>query len=166
MRVEIRRIQATDGTPLMQTRLLALLDAPYAFAATYVDEVQDPIELWNRRAARSAAGTAEAVFVAEIGEDWVGMVGGYTPDDAPVSRHLYGMWVAPEVRRQGLGVELTDTLCEWARISGAERVDLWVAEANDPAIALYEACGFVATGAAQPLPSDTTITEIAMSKRL
>ena len=41
---------------------------------------------------------------------------------------------------------------------------LWVTETNDPARALYERCGFAATGERQPLPSHPQHAEIAMAR--
>ena len=43
---------------------------------------------------------------------------------------------------------------------------LWVTETNAPARALYERCGFTLTGERQPLPSDPSIGEVAMSRTL
>jgi ribosomal protein S18 acetylase RimI-like enzyme len=45
-------------------------------------------------------------------------------------------------------------------------VHLWVTETNPHARALYERLGFTPTGERQPLPSDPSIGEIAMSRTL
>ncbi|HEY5684081.1 MAG TPA: GNAT family N-acetyltransferase [Acidimicrobiia bacterium] len=158
MRVTIRRIRADEGRLLMQIRLTALLDAPYAFASSYAESVQRPMDAWGERAARAAAGNREAVFVAEEPRDWLGMVGAYTPRDTSV-RHAYGLWVDRSVRRQGLARALMDTVVEWATAAGAAAVTLWVAGSNEPAVALYRQLGFDETGDTQPMPSNDTVTE-------
>ena len=62
MRVEIRRILPDEGDALMRTRLLSLLDAPYAFAATYMDEAQRPTTAWSERAREASEGIGQAVL--------------------------------------------------------------------------------------------------------
>ena len=165
MRVTIRRIRADEGRLLMQIRLTALLDAPYAFASSYAESVQRPMDAWGERATRAAGGNREAVFVAEEPADWLGMVGAYTPRDTSV-RHAYGLWVDQSVRRQGLARALMDTVVEWARTAGAAAVTLWVARSNEPAIALYRRLGFVETGDTQPMPSNARVTEHLLRRSL
>ena len=158
MRVTIRRIGVDEGKLLMQIRLMALLDAPYAFAGSYAESVQVPADAWNRRAQRAAAGGREAVFLAETVYEVLGMVGAYTPRDTSV-RHVYGLWVDHAARRQGVGRALMDTVINWSTLAGAAAITLWVAESNDPALALYRALGFTETGDAQPMPSNESVTE-------
>jgi ribosomal protein S18 acetylase RimI-like enzyme len=54
----------------------------------------------------------------------------------------------------------------WARNRNATAVRLWVTETNDRARMLYERCGFAPTGERQPLPSDPSLGEVAMSRTL
>ncbi len=56
-----------------------------------------------------------------------------------------GMGVVPEARRTGLGRRLMHSLLEQARARAVRVVQLEVLEQNAPAIALYEALGFVRT---------------------
>jgi ribosomal protein S18 acetylase RimI-like enzyme len=158
MRVTIRRIGVDEGKLLMQIRLMALLDAPYAFAGSYAESVQVPADAWNRRAQRAASGGREAVFLAETVYESLGMVGAYTPRDTSV-RHVYGLWVDHAARRQGVAQALMNGISDWAFGSGAEALTLWVAESNDPAVALYRKLGFTATGNTQPMPSTESISE-------
>jgi ribosomal protein S18 acetylase RimI-like enzyme len=158
MRVTIRRIGVGEGKLLMQIRLMALLDAPYAFAGSYAESVQVPADAWSRRAQRAAAGGREAVFLAETEYELLGMVGAYTPRDTSV-RHVYGLWVDHAARRQGVARALMTGITDWATGSGAGALTLWVAESNDPAVALYRKLGFAATGDTQPMPSNESIIE-------
>lgn len=164
MRVEIRRIRASEGPLLMQVRLLSLLDAPYAFAGTYIDSVQRPSEHWSERAATDSAGGNSAIYLAHAPDGVVGMAGAYQPDGEPDTRNIYGVWVEPALRGQGLARRLVDTVLAWSESVGAQQCQLWVAETNEPAVALYNALGFEDTGQRQPFPSNPTVTERRLVK--
>ena len=155
--LRVRRIGPDDAEQLRETRLAALLDTPSAFARTHAEESAYPTEEWAFRARRGSEGDASATFFAELDGSVVGLVGGYRPDGALVE--LVSMWVAPAGRRNGVGAALVDAVVDW---SGADAVELWVTRGNDPAIALYERCGFVTTDEVQPLPSDPCKDEIRM----
>jgi RimJ/RimL family protein N-acetyltransferase len=58
------------------------------------------------------------------------------------------------------------TVIDWAGNRNAERVRLWVTETNAPARALYERCGFALTGDRQPVPSNPSLDEVAMTRPL
>ena len=165
MRIEIRRIREGEGDQLMRIRLMSLIDAPYAFASTYVDSVQRPAEDWEERATRSASSDEEAIFIAEAPTGWLGIIGAFTPDD-PGHRHLWGMWVDPSIRSQGVGEAMVETIVEWAALQGAQAASLWVADTNTPAVRLYERTGFVRDGRTQPMPNDETVTEVRMVRGL
>ena len=159
MKIEIRRIRADEGPLLMQVRLFSLLDAPYAFAGTYFDSIQHPADHWAERAAAGSAGGSSAIYLAHAPDGPVGIAGAFEPADDPGTRRIYGVWVERALRKQGLGARLVETLVEWADGSGADRCDLWVAESNAPALALYAGLGFEDTGLRQPLHSNPTVTE-------
>jgi GNAT superfamily N-acetyltransferase len=165
MRIEIRRVRAEEGSALMQVRLSALLDAPYAFGATYTDSIQRPGDEWAARAAASSAGGSEAIFLAHAPDGVVGMAGGFTPTDRRLVRILWGVWVEPALRGQGLGRRLVDSVLDWAAIAGADRIELWVAEPNAPALRMYQSMGFEDTADRQPLLSDRTVTERRLVRR-
>jgi ribosomal protein S18 acetylase RimI-like enzyme len=83
-----------------------------------------------------------AIGVAAYGDDWVG---------------FRGIEVAPEHRRQGLGVAVMAALLEWGAERGATTGYLQVLGDNVPAVALYERLGFVTHHAYRylaPLPRD------------
>jgi ribosomal protein S18 acetylase RimI-like enzyme len=65
--------------------------------------------------------------VAAYADDWVG---------------FRGIEVAPEHRRQGLGVAVMAALLEWGAERGATTAYLQVLGDNTPALALYEGLGF------------------------
>ena len=100
-----------------------------------------------------------AVFVATDGDQWLAMAGGYLDGDRPGVAGLWGMWVTPDARRQGVGRQLVEAVVDWARAAGASRVELSVTDRADAAIALYAELGFVPTGEEHPLAKDESITE-------
>ena len=63
-------------------------------------------------------------------------------------RHVgnLGMGLLPEYRGRGLGKELAVQTIQAARKAGIERIELQVFASNRPAIALYEALGFITEG--------------------
>jgi GNAT superfamily N-acetyltransferase len=75
---------------------------------------------------------------------------------------LVSMWTSAAVRGAGIGRRLVDAVIDWARQTGADRVDLWVTRGNDAAAQLYESIGFEVTGDHQPLPSDPCKDEVRM----
>jgi GNAT superfamily N-acetyltransferase len=162
VRVEIRRVLPNEGSVLMRVRLLSLLDAPYAFGSTYTESVQRPVEHWAERAAAASVGGSTAVFLAMAGEEPVGMAGAFEPEEAPETRRVFGVWVEPELRGQGVGRKLVETVVAWAEAVGADILDLWVNESNDPAVRLYEALGFAKSGDTQTMPSNPGVSEHRM----
>ena len=157
--ITVRRIRSDDVELYRTTRLAALLDTPSAFGRTHAEEVVYSQEEWKFRTNRGAAGEQSATFFAEVDSETAGLVGGYRPEPGLVE--LVSMWVAPAGRRRGTGKALVDAVIAWA---GDDRLELWVTRGNDPAIALYERCGFVTTDEVQPLPSDPCKDEIRMRR--
>jgi GNAT superfamily N-acetyltransferase len=62
------------------------------------------------------------------------------------------MWVGPDVRGKGIGMQLIHAVVDWARTSGFSTLMLDVADLNLAAIALYSRAGFVRTGKTGTLP--------------
>lgn len=156
--VVVRRIVPEDADALREVRLAALVDSPQAFAVTAEEDGARPREAWEQWAAAGAAGTDQATFVAATGAGLVGLVGGFR-DEGTERAHLVAMWVAPQHRRSGIGVDLCGAVIEWAAESGYGAVSLWVVIDNAPARSLYRDLGFRPTGDAQPLPSDPDLIE-------
>ncbi len=82
----------------------------------------------DRHRASSTARIGDAASgVAAYADDWVG---------------FRSIEVAPEHRRQGLGLAVMDALLEWGAEQGATTAYLQVLGDNAPALALYDRLGF------------------------
>lgn len=162
--MEIRRFSKGEGARFRELRLRALRDAPFAFASWFERERGRTLSEWEAIALGNAWDQPMAVFVAADGDQWLGMAGGYLDGDRPGVAGLWGMWVAPEARRQGVGRHLVEAVVDWGRAAGASRLELSVTDRADAAIALYRELGFVPTGEQQPLAKDESITELFLAR--
>ena len=162
MRVVIRRIRADEGPLFMRVRLLSLLDAPYAFGGTYIDSIQRPADHWKARAAAASVGGESAIFLAHAPDGVAGVAGAFQAEDRVEARQIFGVWVEPMFRRQGLARRLVETVIAWAETAGADESELWVNETNVPAVGLYRSLGFEETGDRRPLASDPAVTEMKL----
>jgi ribosomal protein S18 acetylase RimI-like enzyme len=161
----VRRIEPGDGDVLREIRLRALRHDPRSFASTYDREAAYTAADWDDWARRHSAGSDEATFLAFADDGEIaGLAGGFRREEDPGTYTLFSMWVAPEHRRAGHGRRLVDTVADWAREAGGSAINLLV---TDPrAVALYELAGFLDDGRREPLPSDPSLMEAGMTRRL
>ena len=158
----VRETVTGDWQALRDIRLEALRDAPTAFGSTYEHEAQRGEAHWRDRISR---GGTFLGYLPDLGaSEPAGLIGGYQED--PVTVKLVSMYVRPRARGRGVGEALVAAVIKWAGKRNAATVHLWVTETNAPARALYERCGFALTGEQQPLPSDPSLGEVAMSRTL
>jgi GNAT superfamily N-acetyltransferase len=151
---------------LRDLRLRALADAPSAFASTLAREQEYPPKHWRENAAELAESADSSCYLAESDGALHGMAVGFRDDDDPSTVWLVAMWVAPEMRRQGVAAALAQRVVAWASEAGAARVLLWVNRENADAVRVYERAGFADTGERKPLPSDPTRVETQMARNL
>ena len=137
----IRRVRPHDADRLRDARLAALEETPDAFVSRYADEAAEPPEFWLARAANAAEGDRVATFVIERDGRFVGTATGLRLV-RPGPAELVGMWVDVHHRRRGFGRRLVEATCEWAMITGADRIEVSVHLPNEPAQRLYEHAGF------------------------
>jgi GNAT superfamily N-acetyltransferase len=164
--MDVRRLRAGEGARLREIRLRALREAPYAFSSSLEVEEGESPEVWDGRAGRSGAGRREAIFVADDGGVWRGMAGAYLHAGDGTAAGVWGMWVAPDARRRGVGRALVEAVAGWARTRGATRLELSVTDRAGAATALYAGLGFEPTGERRALPSDPALVEIFMRRHL
>ncbi len=157
--VLVRQTAIADWQALRDSRLLALRDAPDAFASTYAREAAFGAADWQQRATRDGSFIA---FLPKAGP--AGLAACYLA--APEVAELVGMFVRRPARGRGVGEALIDAVTGWARDKNAGTVHLWVTETNKHARRLYDRRGFTATAERQPLPSNPALGEIGMTCRL
>jgi GNAT superfamily N-acetyltransferase len=70
---------------------------------------------------------------------------------------VVAMWTDPAHRGRGLGTRILEHVVTWARERDLA-ADLWVADGNPAARAIYEGFGFVGTGEVSPLREGSRLT--------
>lgn len=138
----VRVLTAADAEAYFSHRREALLDAPLAFAASPEDDVaSSPSAV--RKILTSATGST--VFGA-FSDGLIGSVGIHHDSRRRKSAHkalIWGMYVAPQFRKRGVGRDLLDAAITHVRsLSGVRQVHLSVTEWSSDAQRLYESIGF------------------------
>lgn len=147
MSVTIRTIGPEEWPVWKQLRLRALTDAPSAFRATLEEESAQPDHWWSALIGETAEHPRGGLWVAWFQGEPTGMLLGRI-DEQHTELKIGAMWVAPAVRRLGVGSALIQSAVEWARKLGVPVASLWVTEENAEAVAFYQRHGFE--------PTDTT----------
>lgn len=146
-------------------RLRALETDPGAFGSTLAEVAARPASSWREWAATHASGGDCCTLLAWRWGTPVGLVRLQRDPRQPGVFGLYSMWVAPEVRRRGVGLRLLAAAEEWVRGAGGEVIELDVVNSEQAARALYARAGFVLDGRSQPSVHPGA-TELGMRKRL
>ena len=97
---------------------------------------------------RLAADSPDRVFGAFVADELAGIVG-LSRERRAKNRHkgsVFGMYVAPEHGRQGIGAALVRHVIGTARQEGIEQLVLTVTDTNVSARTLYERSGFRSFG--------------------
>jgi GNAT superfamily N-acetyltransferase len=144
--IRLDLLTADEGARLRAIRLRALRDAPDSFGATLDEATARPLDGWAKQIVDLPT------FVAVSDDVDVGMVRCARDSASSGIAWLISMWVAPEMRRQGIGGALVDAVIGWARANGVSHLLLDVADHNAPAIELYARKGFVANGVTSTMP--------------
>ncbi|MDQ1537420.1 MAG: hypothetical protein QOE58_1813, partial [Actinomycetota bacterium] len=128
-----------------------------AFGTTHEQASGHDEQAWRQRLRDNV------VLLARMGTTPAGSAM-YSERDAtdPGDCALYGMWVDPGFRRQGVGRALVQAVVARACAAGKRRVVLHVVADNAGARSLYEGEGFVATGRSVPYPLDNRLGEDEM----
>lgn len=157
----VRVATPADWEILRDVRLRALADAPDAFGQTYQQVVGRTDAEWRAQ----CDARPDALRLLAFEDDTpVGMMVVVVERGARAS--VYAMWVAPEVRRRGVGASLVRAGLAWARERAALDVELRVSTTRSAARALYERCGFAATGVREPLRDGSVTQTEVMTLRL
>ncbi len=147
-KVVVRPATPEDAAPLRELRIEALANRPEAFAADHAAALAEPVEGWVERINRNAADDSGVICVAANGERLVGMAG-LGRGHWPKTRHsavIWGVYVTPAWRGQGVAEALIETCIAWGKAQGVATVKLAVVTTNTPAIRCYARCGFTVYG--------------------
>jgi GNAT superfamily N-acetyltransferase len=108
----IQRLRPGETERLRQIRLAALKDAPDAFGSTYQEAIVWPNDRWQQQLRQLPS------FLAVVDGVDCGMVRSCPHPQQAHAAYLISMWVAPHVRRIGVGVALMDVVLDWAKAEG------------------------------------------------
>ena len=145
--MNIRILNESDATMYQEVRLSALKINPEAFGSTYEREVKFTLETVVERLRPTENKFVLGAFMDR--DVLVGMVT-FMRESSSKTAHkgnVYGMFVTPEMRGQGVGKSLLLELIKKAKtINGLEQINLIVVSNNDPAKILYKSIGFQVYG--------------------
>jgi ribosomal protein S18 acetylase RimI-like enzyme len=146
--VTIRPLAGDDVARYHALRQRGLAEHPEAFTSSADEEAAVPDKL-AKRLARDPRAPHDVVLGAFDGETLVGVIG-MSVDPREKARHrghVFGMYVAGEFARSGVGRQLVDALIAHARrCDGLDALVLTVTAGNDGACRLYQRAGFTAFG--------------------
>lgn len=139
--LEIRPLARSDANAFRQIRLQAISDSPSAVWPTYEEEARRTVEEIEARIQRT---NTQVVFGAFIGLKLVG-IAGLRREPLDQVRHkavLWGVFISPDRRREGLARKLFSSVQSFAREEGVRQIQLCVNAENDRARSLYRSLGF------------------------
>ena len=142
--MNIRTLTEADAQAYRLLRLRAVREDADAFGSSYADEAPRPLEHTIERL-RAQAASADFTLGAFEDERLVGIVTFVREPGEKVRHkaHVYGMYVAPEVRGCGYGRALLTALLARARnLTGLTQVQLSVVTRKTAARSLYLSLGF------------------------
>jgi ribosomal protein S18 acetylase RimI-like enzyme len=145
MNVRIRQLGPTDAESLFWLRRQALLDSPFSFSASPEDDVWSSANAVRESMLRPAAPVVFGAIDAEL----IGMLGLYRAGKLKEKHraHIWGVYVAPQCRGQGVAGRLLDAAIAHARtFEDIASLHLSVSETTPAAQRLYARCGFKVWG--------------------
>jgi RimJ/RimL family protein N-acetyltransferase len=146
--MNIRLLDESDATVYQVVRLRGLKNNPDAFGSTYDLEAVRPLEQFAARIQHTVNKFTLGCF--DESQSLIGTVN-FVREDRPKTAHkgnIYGMYVEPGFRGQGIGKSLMVALIENAtkECEGLEQIHLAVVCNNERAKRLYMSLGFEVYG--------------------
>jgi RimJ/RimL family protein N-acetyltransferase len=144
--MHIRRLTPADAAAFQDLRLAALQESPTAFGSSYEEErdytrafIEDRLSSKPDRGSFGAFEGARLVGLIALGRE--------RQRKLEHKALIWGMYVAPEARRNGIGRALLLAALELARsVPAIRQVNLCVNASNSAAIRLYQSAGFEVFG--------------------
>lgn len=142
----VRRLTESEWTTYRDMRLKSLKESPEAFVKTFEEERDFDESEWHDRMRR-----ADRLIATLDGTD-VGILSMRPADEEfEESAEIFGLWVAPELRGQGVSVALFQEAVAEARKDGHSHLVYWVGTDNGPGVAFASARGFRPSDARRPM---------------
>ena len=163
--ISLHLVTPANAMIFKEVRLRALRDTPTAFSSTYAAESRLSDKEWIERTQEWSSKRSTTYLAMDV-ESPCGIVGGFLDQGDRTNAHLGSMWVAPSHRRLGIGRKLVHAIIEWARLRGADTLQLTVTSNNDPAIEFYKSLGFSPTGKVSPYRNDPALNDIEMIRSI
>lgn len=148
----IKVLTELDAKQFWSLRLRALRENPEAFGASYEEEINTPIDNLISHFSSDFIVPLEQNFMFGAFNDNNNMVGvvGFRRERRKKLRHksnIWGMYVQPELRKNGLGKLLLSELLNKAKsLDSLEQINLGVVSSNIKAKGLYASLGFKTYG--------------------
>jgi RimJ/RimL family protein N-acetyltransferase len=136
----VRELRDEDAEKYVELRRKALLDAPLAFTASPADDFVGSADGVRRQLRHGPDWMIFGAFKPAL----VGSLGLFRDRHLKASHrvHLWGMYVDPDHRGQGVAAELLNAAIAHARTLGVSWALLSVSTAAPAALRLYERAGF------------------------
>ena len=139
----IRAATEQDAELFRDLRLEALRQHPEAFSSDYETSAKWPLDKWKERL-RGNDRVNSITYLACLDDVLIGMMGIYRASSAKIRHNgtIWGVYVRPSYRKQGVGQGLIEACAKWASQRGIEIIKLGVVSRNSAAIQLYTRGGF------------------------
>jgi len=169
MKAMVRRATLADAAVLARVHVASWHEAyrgivPDAYLQNFT------VERRAERFRESLAKDAEETYVAELDGQVAGFLtlGDCRDDDMDhrLTGEIWGIYLAPEHWRTGLGARLARQAEELLASRGRSVVTLWVLEANAQARRFYEAMGYDVDGATKQVTLGAPLTAVRYRKSL
>jgi ribosomal protein S18 acetylase RimI-like enzyme len=137
-----RRVKKEDAFDYWELRLRALKEYPEAFASSYEESVNKPVDEVTNRIPET---DNNYILGAFNDNKMIGMVG-FKRETSKKLEHkavIWGMYIAPEYQGRGIGRNLVEEVIGKAKLMGSiNQINLTVVTSNEQAKKLYQSLGF------------------------
>lgn len=135
--ITVRELAADEWEIFKTLRLRALQEDPEAFVASYEEESQHSDEEWQERMSHATR------IGAQRGSEWVALasVGDEDTRDDDLGE-VYGIWVTPSLRGEGVARQLMEHAELVGRNAGYSHLAYWVNTDNGRAVAFASSIGY------------------------
>jgi len=140
--ITLRQLQPDEWMIYKATRLAALHADQSMFGGTYEQELLKPDAAWQA----TVSNPKEALFVLFDGDKPIGMTGASYDKEDPLQKTvlIWGWWVHPDYRGQGLADRLCKVCVEWAEARPeVDRIIVGHRESNEASRNVIRKNGFV-----------------------